>query len=181
MHDIQSIKQFAEEILREYNPEGLVPFPFERLAQGKGDIDLLYSGTLPEDVSGAVFLDSGRFTILINADKPNVRQYFTIAHEFGHYFLHRQWLVDNSTDGFIDYAETLDGQGMLLRADDPAATAQIDLRKEREANTFAAELLMPEKDVRDFWKLTNDIVACAKAFQVSKSAMAIRLERLHLL
>lgn len=181
MTNPETIKQLVDEILREYNPEGLVPFPFERLAQGKGDIDLLYSGTMPGDVSGAVFLDNKRFTILINADKPTVRQYFTIAHELGHYFLHRQWLIDNSTSGFVDYAEALEGQGMLLRPDDPTAMQQIDMQQEREANTFAAELLMPEHDVQDFWKLTHDIVACADAFQVSKSAMAIRLEKLGLL
>jgi Zn-dependent peptidase ImmA (M78 family) len=72
----------------------------------------------------------------------------------------------------------VDGDGTLLRPDNPAEA--VDLQKEREANSFAAELLMPEEKVREFWQLTHDITTCAEAFQVSQSAMAIRLERLGL-
>jgi Zn-dependent peptidase ImmA (M78 family) len=179
--DLPAIKRLAQDITARYNPEGLVPFPFEWLTKGIGDLDVLYSGTVTEDISGAIFLQDNRFTILINTVKSDERQYFTVAHELGHYFIHKQWLLDNRSSGFVDYSETLDSQSMLLRPDVPESMPEVDLQKEREANNFAAELLMPEDKVRELWKLTQSISACANAFQVSKIAMAVRLERLKLL
>lgn len=179
--DLQAIRQLARETIGQYNTDGLIPFPFERIVRDKGDLDILYSDTLPDSVSGAIFLQNGRFTILVNNNKPDTRRYFTVAHELGHYFIHRQWLIDNSSSGFVDYSETLDTQSMLLRPDEIGALRGVDTLKEREANNFAAELIMPESEVRQVWKLSPDISTCATAFQVSKSAMAIRLERLGLL
>lgn len=176
---MEEIKKQAREVIKKYNPEGLVPFPFEPTIKELGDIELRFL-PITDDVSGAILRQGERFTILINDKKAQVRQYFTIAHELGHYFLHREWLKTNAAGGVVDFAEMLDGQGMLLRPDEPSLT-NVDLQKEREANNFAAELLMPEDKVRDFWALTHDIADVANAFQVSKSAMAIRLERLRLL
>ncbi len=178
--NIETIKQLARDTTRQYNPQGLVPFPFDAIVDSRGDLDIFYSTATSDDISGAIFLQDDRFTILINSTKPNVRQYFTIAHELGHYFIHREWLVENSNKGFVDYSDTLDGQGMLLRPDAPETMTSVDLQKEREANNFAAELLMPESEVRQVWELTHDIVECAKTFQVSRVAMAVRLERLAL-
>jgi Zn-dependent peptidase ImmA (M78 family) len=158
----------------------LIPFPFANITAAKSELSILYSDQLKSDISGAIFLQDGRFTVLINANKPPVRQYFTVAHELGHYYLHRQWLEDNNASGFVDYSPTLDSDNMLLRPDEPTMASGVDLLKEREANNFAAALLMPEKEVRQVWKLTHSISECAKTFQVSTSAMAIRLERLGL-
>jgi Zn-dependent peptidase ImmA (M78 family) len=173
--DLQAIKQLAEEKIRQYNPKGVVPFPFQALASAVGNLDIFYSNTMPENISGATLLNQSRFSILINSNKAAVRQYFTTAHELGHYFIHRQLLQDNTVPGFVDYSNSLDVPGMLLRSDNPQ-----DMSKEREANNFAAELIMPEDKVREAWKLTQDIGTCAKIFQVSQTAMAIRLERLGL-
>ncbi len=179
--DIESIKQRAQEVASLYNPGGLVPFPFQEMATRLGDVRLVF---IPMDqstgVSGSIFLQpQDQFVIIVNQRKPETRQYFTLAHEFGHYFIHGDWLRKNPIQGVIDYSEFLEGQGMLLRPDTPQETT-VDLQKEREANNFAAELIMPEDRVRDFWEVTHDIAKCAEAFQVSVVAMAIRLERLHL-
>jgi Zn-dependent peptidase ImmA (M78 family) len=172
---MEAIKQRARHIAQTHNPEGLVPFPFAALASRLGDVEILYLETDTE-ISGAIYFQDGRFTILVNIQKPEERQYFTIAHEFGHYFLHADWLRQNGDNGFVDFSEVVDGQTMLLRADSPSD----DPQKELEANNFAAELIMPEDKVREFWGLTHDISACANAFLVSKSAMAVRLEKLGL-
>lgn len=178
---MSAIKRRAREITARYNPQGLVPFPFQEMAEQLGNVTLaITSLDTAASVSGAIFLQpNDQFVILVNETKPEVRQYFTIAHEFGHYFLHEQWLRDNPIQGVVDRSELLDGQGMLLRPDIPQE-ATADFQKEREANNFAAELIMPEDKVREFWQLTPDIERCAEVFQVSASAMAIRLERLHL-
>jgi Zn-dependent peptidase ImmA (M78 family) len=177
--DIQQIRRKTTEVLNQYNPGGLVPFPFTEMAEQLGDVDLVLIDTLPENISGAIYVQSDRFTVIINTQKPEVRQYFTTAHEFAHYFLHSDWLRENESKGFVDFSDTLDADGMLLRPDDPSTVA-VDLQKEREANSFAAELIMPEDKVREFWNLTHDITSCANAFQVSQSAMAVRLETIGL-
>jgi Zn-dependent peptidase ImmA (M78 family) len=177
--DPQTIKQKAISVFNEYNPNGLVPFPFAEMASRLGNVDLLFSDSITPNISGVIYFQTERFTILINQQKSAVRQYFTTAHEFGHYFLHDDWLQANASNGFIDFSETLDGDTMLLRHDE-LSLSQVDVQKEREANNFAAELIMPEDKVREFWSLTHDITECANAFQVSKSAMAVRLERLQL-
>jgi Zn-dependent peptidase ImmA (M78 family) len=179
--DMTAVRQRAREIASRYNPEGLVPFPFREMARDLDNVRLVF---LPLDisagVSGSIFLQpQDQFVIIIDERKSEVRQYFTLAHEFAHYFIHEQWLRENQIQGVIDYSEFLDGQGMLLRPDSPQETT-VDLQKEREANNFAAELIMPEDKVREFWEVTHDITKCAEAFQVSTSAMAIRLERLRL-
>jgi Zn-dependent peptidase ImmA (M78 family) len=179
--DLTAIKRLAQEKVHQYNSEGQVPFPFERLTQAVGDLEILYSDNIADNISGAILVtDGSHFNILINSKKPAVRQYFTIAHEVGHYFLHRQWLLDNNQPGFVDYVDLLDTAGMLLRSDEPSTMPEVDLRKEREANNFAAELIMPEDKVRDAWARIHDIEDCADIFQVSRAAMAIRLERLGL-
>lgn len=181
--ETSAIKDKANTILHQYNPDVLVPFPFEDLVNGVGNVDLLFLEKMPIDISGAIFRqeqDVNRFVITINKQKPVVRQYFTTAHEFGHYFLHQDWLRANIANSFVDYKEVLDVNGMLLRPDRaPAEPDQI--QREREANAFAAELIMPEDKIREFWELTHDATECAEAFQVSQVAMTIRLQKLKLI
>lgn len=177
------IRDKAFAVLHDYNPDGLVPFPFENLVNGMNDVDLLFLEKMPIDVSGAIFRQeqgTNRFVIVINKQKPVVRQYFTTAHEFGHYFLHKDWLRASIANNFVDYEEVLDVEGMLLRPDiTPSDPDQ--LQREREANAFAAELIMPEDKVREFWDLTHDVSICAAAFQVSQVAMSVRLQKLRLI
>ena len=94
--------------------------------------------------------------ILVNAAEPEPRQRFTIAHELGH------WIC-----------QCLEGTAkpIYCRADeigvDPDAKAL-----EREANIFAANLVMPEGAVRE---------ACGEnRFGVSDEALAWRLYNLGL-
>ena len=112
----------------------------------------------PNDISGMVKNnpDNG-YEIYVNKDHPENRRRFTIAHEIGHCVLHK----DLIGDGIVD-----DG---LYRS-------SLSKSIEREANQFAADLLMP-------WHLINlamsdeynNITALAKAFEVSEHAMSIRL------
>jgi len=177
------IQNIALSVLRQYNPDGLVPFPFATLVQGLGDVELLFLENMPEGVSGAIFRqqqDTNHFVITIDKRKPVTRQYFTTAHEFGHYFLHKVWLLASIANSFIDYDEVLDVTGMLLRPDRMPTDPEL-LQKEREANTFAAELIMPADKVREYWNVSQDAKACAEAFQVSQLAMTIRLQKLRLI
>lgn len=176
------MRQKAAEFLRQHNPKELVPFPFEEAAKTLGDVDIVYVASANEAVSGAIYYENDRLKIVINAKRPRARQYFTLAHEFGHYMLHRQWLDEHKNDGFVDFAEYLDGgSSRLFRHDIPVLTDEEAIIREREANNFAAEILMPEGRVLELWDITPDIERAAEIFRVSKIAMATRLERMGLI
>lgn len=72
------------------------------------------------------------------------RQRFTLAHEFGHYVLHRRQLTANDyRNGELD--ENLDFQCLPLQADQ---WKLAEKQREHEADVFASYLLMPMDDYR---------------------------------
>jgi Zn-dependent peptidase ImmA (M78 family) len=82
-----------------------------------------------DGVSGLLYPEARQ--IYVNASDVPARRRFTIAHELGH------WVC-----------QCLEGRGepMMCRSEDVSPNADRTL--EREANVFAAELLMPEPAVR---------------------------------
>ncbi len=142
----------AHELRRRYQERfggAEFPVPVESIAE-----DLLGLEVEREaiDVSGMLFPAERR--ILVNAAEAETRQRFTIAHELGHWVCQ---CLEGRTDPIYCRAEEI---GV-----DPEAKAL-----EREANVFAAELLMPEEAVR---KAPN--AASAEGFGVSREAMGWRL------
>jgi len=133
------------------------PVPVEAIAE-----DLL--GLLVEereiDCSGCLL--PFRRLLVVNAGEPRARRRFTIAHELGHWVC--QVMAGRSAPVFC---RPLD----LSQAADRAL--------EREANVFAAELLMPEPLVRG--RFAGSVADCAAAFAVSGEAMHWRLFNLGLL
>lgn len=173
--NIEEICKKAEELAEKYNGSGVAPFPFENILADEKDLRIRYTDKLPENVSGVIIHDKTQqiFVILVDNKKPETRQYFTLAHELGHYYLHKEHLISN--DIIVDDGD-LGTSSMLYRIDTNTSTEM-----EREANNFAASLLMPKKLVRTAWEELKDIEELARIFKVSPSAMSIRLERLHLI
>ncbi len=171
----EEIENKAEEIATSFNPDGLSPFPFEKIQQGNPDIKILVVD-IAERISGAISYDpdTNQFSIFINTLKPDTRQQFTIAHELGHYYLHQE--IIKSEDGLVDFENTLDGNNILYRLDGAQST-----KVETEANRFAATLIMPRRLIEKAWAELKSVEECAKVFNVSVSAMSIRLEKLGLL
>jgi hypothetical protein len=101
------------------------------------------------------------FRITVNGSHPRRRQRFTIAHEIGHFVLHR----DLIEVGLVD--------DELYRSD-----LSNDL--ERQANYFAAQLLLPAEWVRQFYKGEKSLSKLAEIFDVSENALRIRLKELRL-
>ena len=133
-----------------------LPVPVERIAE-----DLLGLAVSERDdlaVSG-MLLPAER-EIYVNAEDVPTRRRFTLAHEVGH------WVC-----------QCLEGKGapVMCRAEDVSESADRTL--EREANVFAAELLMPEPAVRAEFTGGGEI---AERFGVSSEAMAWRLYNLGL-
>ena len=129
-------------------------------------------------VSGVLYIEKGKGIIGYNKNESPVRQRFTIAHEIGHYILHR---LDN--DIFVDQ-QTF--SQVLYRNND---SAKGEIRHEREANAFAAALLMPrERIIAELEKMPFDLAdgdedaikTLADEFMVSTQAMLVRVSNLNL-
>jgi len=99
------------------------------------------------------------FAIEVRGGGNERRRRFTIAHEIGHFVLH-------------------DGRPLYERG---GPVNEASRRLEREADAFAAELLMPEHLVRQAaLEEGADPHLLADRFEVSVQAMSIRLRRLGL-
>ncbi len=128
-----------------------------------------------ESLSGFAYQKSGSRLIGVNRNDSRLRQRFTVAHELGHLFLHKDNAVNYDTGGV-----------MLFR--DAHSSSGTDLR-EVEANSFAAELLMPEHDVRLEAAILGGIdledgralSILASKYGVSRQAMTVRLTSLYFL
>lgn len=92
------------------------------------------------------------WAIFVAPGRGHGRRRFSIAHELGHYLLHRDLI---------------------------AAGIPLGPEHEREANEFAAELLMPEEVIRR--TAMNQLEELKHRFLVSGGALQVRLERLGVL
>jgi Zn-dependent peptidase ImmA (M78 family) len=170
-------RDLGEKIAQECNPKGTVPFPFDALERRHADLHIIFAEDLPDDISGGIGYSEElqTFSILVNKNKPEKRRYFTLAHEVGHYLLHKEKVKEKKHKVFVDTDGTLDIDGMIFRADN-GSTTQV----EREANNFAGALLMPTERVKEAWGRLKDIAECADVFGVSNVAMSVRLQILGL-
>lgn len=118
---------------------------------------------LSPDVSGALVKKLGQDpTILLNADDHPNRQRFTAAHELGH-FVSRENEPDEYE--YVDLRDTVFSS---------AGTNPDEIF----ANQFAANLLMPEREVSRLKDESYTPTQMALYFGVSQDAMAFRLKNL---
>lgn len=148
-----------EDILKKLNVEK-APVPVEKVAELFAIKIIPYD--FPESFSGLIKEVNGQMVIGVNKKHHPNRQRFTISHEMAHYLLGHS--VDHSigltNDVFVNNQSVL------------------EVNKEREANVFAGELLMPTviltTDVKKL-KGKTKIPDLAKMYEVSEQAMSIRL------
>jgi Zn-dependent peptidase ImmA (M78 family) len=129
---------------------------------------------LGEDCSGVLLRNGDAAVIGVNYSHPPNRQRFTIAHELGHFVLHKG-------QKYID-------KGMATVQFRNSESSTGTQAEERDANQFAAALLMPAEWVRrEFEKHPFDlgddeaINGMCRLFGVSSQAMSFRLVNLGLL
>ena len=107
------------------------------------------SGEEP-DVLGALWVESGEVFIDESLDpdehpEQEGRYRFTLAHEIGHWCLHKDYLTSPAQQGgeLFGYSKP---PTVICRA------SQVQARIERQADRFASSLLMPEGWVRMIWR-----------------------------
>ena len=164
---MKKISLRIKEILN-INKISSAPVDLEKVAKGFG-VKIEYS-KLENDISGFLYLKDKTPIIFVNKLHPITRQRFTIAHELGHLILNHQG------DLFVD-------KGSILFRNTHSQNGIV--KEEREANRFAAELLMPEEILlKEFIENEIDIENAdqlnklANKFEVSTQALTIRLTNL---
>ncbi len=130
---------------------------------------------LEDDVSGFLLLEGDTANIGYNHTHKEHRFRFTIAHEIGHFILHKK-----NARLFVEKSQKREEK--IMFRDSSSSTGEYI--KEREANSFAAALLMPRKAVESKVALSNKVYdedlidELAEEFNVSRQAMGIRLSNL---
>jgi Zn-dependent peptidase ImmA (M78 family) len=162
----------ADQILQELGVSA-PPVAVEGIAKAHG-IPVVYEpfSDHQDDVSGMLLREVDTVVIGINSRHSHTRQRFTLAHELGHYYLHKG-------NFHLDRA-------VQVKFRDATSSMAVD-RDEIQANAFAAALLMPKH------MFTADILArvarlssseeefvsrLAEVFDVSHQAMQYRLVNL---
>jgi len=146
------------------------PVSVSQIAKSKGA--QIVGQSLEGDLSGFLYRDKSSIVIGVNTRQSKVRQNFTISHELGHLLLHdlEQIHVDHE---------------FRVRLRDDTSSQGTD-EAEREANFFAASLLMPKDFIKreleqiEFVDLLDDdfLRKLAEKFGVSSQALVNRLKNL---
>jgi Zn-dependent peptidase ImmA (M78 family) len=164
---LRDIEKRAAALLEQHSHEN-PPIDVVRLCQQLG-IEVIPE-ELDEEISGILLLQQ-QPVIAVNRTHSRARQRFTIAHEIGHFVLHRT----RKDAVFVDRAAMHFRNQVSSTGLDPNEVA---------ANHFAAALLMPqrmlEEDLRSIDESIADVhvIQLAKKYGVSEQAMNIRLARL---
>ena len=129
----------------------------------------VYEGNLEKNVSGAIRYnkETENFEILVNKNDTRERKRFTIAHEIGHFFLHKEILMSDEIHIDIMYRMPNDDEEQK--------------RREKDVDYFAGALLMNKTLLTKMYNENNIITELAEMFDVSISAMTVRLDILGLL
>ncbi|MTD33254.1 ImmA/IrrE family metallo-endopeptidase [Paludibacterium denitrificans] len=140
--------------------DGYLPVNVEAIASAMG-VEVRYE--FMGETSGEIHLEDGRPIMRVNEWDAPVRQRFTIAHELGHYALGH-----------------LREDGQKFFRDDRSHYSMSASRLERDANHFAASILMPTDAVH--YVIQNGhattLPALTEMFGVSRAAMQYRAANL---
>lgn len=146
------------------------PVPVSQIAKANGARIVVDS--LEGDLSGFLFRDKKKSVIGVNSHHAKARMNFTIAHELGHLLLHDLEPLHVDHDFRVRLRDDVSSQGT-----DEA---------EREANLFAASLLMPKSFIENDLENTEYIdflddeflQELASKYGVSTQALVNRLKNL---
>lgn len=168
-----SLSQIEKEALNLLRKSGITQPAVDVESIIKQSDIILKADDFGSDISGLLLFEDNKVIIGYNNTESEVRRRFTQAHELGHFILH-----SNKSELFVDKQKVLFRDGN---------SSSGDYKIEREANAFAASLLMPKQFItaciHEYYNLPDDIIIekLAKKFNVSEIAMTFRLINLKLI
>ena len=148
-------KNAADELTKDFSAP---PIPVLQIAESTG-VDVVFADFGQHTGTVAGFCDFGAAKLFVNRKDSPERQTFTIAHELGHWVLHREEFLRDPAS-----------YPVLARLSTPNNNNAF----EKEANKFAAHLLVPShllEPVRG-----ASVASLARAFGVSRMMMEFRLK-----
>ena len=141
----KNIEMEAEKVLIEYanniKPIEIPPVPvehmIEKLFELQLEVDDVRRGGLGRDVLGCIYIKRKKIVIDSSLEYQEGRYHFTCGHELAHWWLHREW--------FLQWEKQL---SIFEEDEEPSVICRESekrLRREQQADRFAAALLMPKK------------------------------------
>lgn len=161
------MNEIIEKAIRMFRIEGKIDVAALAVAEGL-ELRAISDGNIPDAVIEYNEVED-KYVIKANINQPSKRMRFSIAHELAHFILHRSLIQT---------------QKIVTRS----ITNHINPKEEREANILASNILMPDELVHGFCEqygitpgdaIPPEVInKLAGLFEVSKQAMAIRIEQL---
>jgi len=155
--------QFVRQMARKILAESKVKSPPVDLLQILSTHGIAYEEVedFPDTVDALIVEDGPKIYAAVNARQHPHRRRFSLAHELGHYFMHR--------DGMPEEPITIDNppsDGLGAATKSPA---------EIEADLFAGELLVPLEMLKPH--VQKGIPELSKLFLVSEQVISIAISR----
>ena len=126
---IENLERQASQVLHDAGFDGELPVDPIEIAKTMG-LSVHLAKFSDENTAGILRIDGENASIFVRStDSPN-RQRFTVAHELGHYVLHRR---EES-----DFVDTDISVAFLRRSDGDSESDRARRRRETQANLFAA-------------------------------------------
>lgn len=155
------------------------PVPVDQLIRSQG-VEITRK-RFDDETSGLIYVDvkTDHAVVGLNVSHSKTRQRFTLAHELGHFLLHKK------NEGGLH----VDDRDFFIKFRDHHSSDGSD-HEEREANAFAAELLMPssflKRDAEELGEglsLSDETAVreLASRYGVSLQALSFRLVNLGLI
>jgi Zn-dependent peptidase ImmA (M78 family) len=160
-YNIRLAKRESQKLLTDFGIDA-PPIPLNDIVSANG-LNIVYSdfSVLPQGNEIAGFIDFETKNIYVNKDDTPNRKRFTIAHELGHYIMHPDLIKDDA-----EY-------NVLLRH---VLSDKNYSPEEKEANCFAANLLVPDSLLKRYRDASNSIVSTI--FAVSEDVIQFNRRRL---
>jgi Zn-dependent peptidase ImmA (M78 family) len=176
------IKKFADNIIEEFGTE--LPIEIDLIIEKKFEIDLIPINGLKQISSTDAYLSRNLKEIGFDPEVTNKRIRFSLAHELGHFVMHRDIISSIRINDYTEWKSTL-----------KEIPGWFWGKIEKQANQFAGFLLAPRdliiqtisdylSIIREAYKIIpNDIesiqqylaIPLSKRFLISEEAMRIRL------
>lgn len=143
----------AQDFLKKYNPSRIIPVDIERIVEFELGIPIIPVAGLKAafDIDGWISKDLKTITIdLHEYDEVENRCRFTIAHEVGHFVLHKEifeQLEFSDVDKWKDFVNKFD----------PKQYSWL----EKQADIFAGHVLVPKENIEEKYKQATEKIRIA--------------------